>query len=193
MARVLSLGALITAGLALALSGHASNAAPQLLTRPSVFVHVVCVAFWVGALLPLIAAVRAGEGAPLARFSRVIPYPLAALVLSGVILAVVQLDRVDALWTTSYGIVLSCKLAAVAALLALGLANRYVFVPRYERGDAAAARPLDADADGRTLHRGRDPRAGGDVAVHAAAARARRGRADRGAPARRSAPWRRSR
>ncbi len=142
VARALSLGALITAGLALALSGHASNAAPQLVTRPSVFVHVVCVAFWVGALLPLIAAVRAGEGAPLARFSRVIPYPLAALVLSGVVLAVVQLDRVDALWTTSYGIVLSCKLAAVAALLALGLANRYAFVPRYVRGDAAASKPL---------------------------------------------------
>ena len=70
--------------LALALSGHASNATPQLLTRPSVFVHVVCVVFWVGALLPLIATVKAGEGGPLARFSRVIPYPLAALVISGV-------------------------------------------------------------------------------------------------------------
>ena len=62
--------------------------------------------------------------------------------LSGVILAVVQLDRVDALWTTSYGIVLSCKLAAVVALLALAAANRYVFVPRYAGGDAAAAGAL---------------------------------------------------
>ena len=59
----LSLAAMVlAAGFALALSGHASNAAPQLLTRPSVFVHVVCVAFWVGALLPLIAAVKAGDG-----------------------------------------------------------------------------------------------------------------------------------
>ena len=55
--------ALLGVGVALALSGHASNAAPQWLTRPSVFVHVVCVTFWVGALLPLIAAVQAGEGA----------------------------------------------------------------------------------------------------------------------------------
>ena len=142
VARMLSLGALITAGFALALSGHASNAAPQLLTRPSVFVHVVCVAFWVGALLPLIAAVKIGEGGALARFSRVIPYPLAALVVSGGILAVVQLDRVDALWTTNYGIVLSCKIAAVAALIALAAVNRYVFTPRYQHGDATAARPL---------------------------------------------------
>jgi copper transport protein len=40
--------ALLGVGFALALSGHASNAAPQWLTRPSVFVHVVCVTFWVG-------------------------------------------------------------------------------------------------------------------------------------------------
>jgi copper transport protein len=142
VARVLSLGALLGTAFALALSGHAGNAAPQVLTRPSVFVHVVCVAFWVGALLPLIAAVRAGEGAPLERFSRAIPYPLAALVISGVILAVVQLDRIDALWTTSYGIVLSCKLAAVIALLALGAANRFLLRPRYLHGDAAASMPL---------------------------------------------------
>jgi copper transport protein len=141
-ARSLSLVALITAGLALALSGHASNAAPQILTRPSVFAHVVCVAFWIGALSPLIAAVQAGEGGPLARFSRVIPYPLAALVISGGVLAVVQLDRVDALWTTSYGIVLSCKLAAVVALLGLAAVNRCVFTPRYQHGEANASGPL---------------------------------------------------
>ena len=142
MARGLSLAALLVVGLALALSGHASNAAPQLATRPSVFVHVVCVAFWVGALLPLIASLQAGAGAALARFSRLIPYPLAALVASGVILAVVQLDRLDALWTTNYGIVLSCKLAAVIALLALAAANRYVFAPRYQGGDATVSAVL---------------------------------------------------
>jgi copper transport protein len=142
VARGLSLAAWLAAGLALVLSGHASNAAPQWLTWPSVFVHVVCVAFWVGALLPLIASLQAGAGAPLARFSRLIPFPLAALVVSGVILAVVQLDRVDALWTTNYGIVLSCKLAAVIALLTLAAANRYVFAPCYQDGDATVSAGL---------------------------------------------------
>ena len=98
--------------------------------------------FWVGALLPLIASLNAGTGAALARFSRLIPYPLAALVASGGVLAVVQLDRVDALWTTNYGIVLSCKLAAVIALLALAAANRYVSAPRYQGGDAIASTTL---------------------------------------------------
>ncbi|MPZ41330.1 MAG: copper resistance protein CopC [Rhizobiales bacterium] len=142
MAGALSLAALMATGLALALSGHTSNASPQMLTRPSVFVHVICVAFWVGALLPLVAAVQAGEGNALGRFSHAIPYPLAGLVISGIVLAVVQLDRVDALWTTSYGIVLSCKIAAVVALLALAALNRYVFTPRYQHGNVAASGSL---------------------------------------------------
>ena len=86
-------------------------------------------------------------GAALARFSRVIPLPLALLVVSGSWLAVVQLDRVDALWSTSYGQVLACKLAAVAVLLGLAAANRYWWVPKFEAsrlesGGAAGARPL---------------------------------------------------
>jgi copper transport protein len=60
------------------------------------------------------------------------------LLISGVVLMVVQLDRVDALWTTRYGLVLSCKLAAVLVLLALAAANRYVATPRYQGGDGAA-------------------------------------------------------
>ena len=142
IARPLSLAAVMAAGIALALSGHASNAAPQMLTRPSVFLHVVCAALWIGALMPLLATLRSGEGGALSRFTRAIPYPLAALIVTGATLAVVQLDRIDALWTTSYGIVLSCKLAAIALLLALAVANRYVLVPRLQGGDAAASAPL---------------------------------------------------
>jgi copper transport protein len=144
-ARALSLLALLGVGLALALSGHATTAEPRLLTRPSVFLHGVCVALWVGALLPLIMSMRAGSrDRTLARFSHVIPYPLGVLVITGVALAVVQLDRVDALWTTSYGIVLSCKLAAVMALLALAAANRYALVPRFQAAGATAGCPLAA-------------------------------------------------
>jgi copper transport protein len=144
-ARGFSLPALLGVGLALLLSGHATTAEPRLLTRPAVFLHGVCVALWIGALLPLIAAVRCGDyNHALARFSRAIPYPLAVLVITGVTLAVIQLDRVDALWTTSYGSVLICKLAAVCALLALAMVNRYVLVPRFDTAAGVAARPLVA-------------------------------------------------
>jgi copper transport protein len=147
--RGLSLLGVIGAGLALSLSGHASTAAPQLLNRPAVFLHAVCVAFWIGSLLPLYLAVRIAGirgldpvGAQLARFSRAIPLVVVLLVASGFWLAFVQLDRIEALWTTSYGGVLACKLACVAVLLALAAANRYRLVPKFETGGAAAARPL---------------------------------------------------
>ena len=52
--RALSLLALVGVGIALALSGHASNAEPRWISRPAVFTHGVCMAFWVGALLPLV-------------------------------------------------------------------------------------------------------------------------------------------
>jgi copper transport protein len=142
IARMLSLAGIASAALALSLSGHAATAPPRLLTAPAVFVHVLCVAFWVGALAPLVGAVRDGDGAALARFSRIIPYPLAALAVTGIALAFVQLDRVDALWTTNYGLVLSGKLALVLALLALAAANRFRLAPRFEAAGAIASRPL---------------------------------------------------
>ncbi len=153
-ARALSLVGVIGAGLALSLSGHASTAAPQLLNRPAVFLHAVCVAFWIGSLLPLCLAVGSARtrgphsigahsvGAQLERFSRAIPLVIVLLVASGLWLAFVQLDRITALWTTSYGQLLACKLACVAVLLALAAANRYRLVPKFETGGAAAARPL---------------------------------------------------
>ena len=145
LARTLSLIGLVGVGLALALSGHASNAAPRAVSRPAVFLHGICVTFWVGSLLPLLATLRAPHpNASLARFSRAIPIPLALLVLSGLWLAYVQLGRVDALWSTGYGLVLSGKLIAVAVLLGLAAANRYRLVPRYAAQGAKAAKPLRA-------------------------------------------------
>lgn len=127
--RALAAVAMAGIGLALVSSGHASTAQPRVVTVPMVFLHGVCVAFWVGSLLPLILGVRAGDRVGLERFSRLIPVPLAVLIASGIVLAFVQLDRLDALWTTAYGRVLSAKIAVVIVLLALAALNRYRLVP----------------------------------------------------------------
>src|SRR5262249_20922048 len=110
-----ALAALVGTGIALAASGHASTAGPEFVTRPAVFVHVVSVAFWIGSLLPLFVLVRGSPdgAASLRRFSRTIPYALVLLAASGLVLAYVQLDRFDALWTTDYGSVLVRKLVLV--------------------------------------------------------------------------------
>ncbi len=139
--RWLSAFAVVGVGAALVASGHASSAAPQLLTRAMVFLHGVSLAFWIGALLPLIDAVLRGRRDELARFSRVIPVPLAVLIGSGVTLAAIQLREPDALWTTAYGVVLSAKLVAVAALLAIAIVNRRR-TPSALQGDERAKRNL---------------------------------------------------
>jgi copper transport protein len=137
--RLYSALALTGVGLALAASGHAATAGPAWATRPAVFLHGVSVAFWVGALLPLAAALHAGDSrSELVRFSKAIPPALLVLVVSGLLLAIVQLRGLDALWTTSYGMILSGKFLAVCALLAFGGTNRWL-TPRVIEGDTKSA------------------------------------------------------
>ena len=97
---------LVAAGAALAASGHASDAEPQWLAQPVVFLHVAAVAVWAGALAPLglELARRSGEGEiALRRFSRAIPGVVLLLVAGGLVLAVIQLERPAALIDTAYG------------------------------------------------------------------------------------------
>ena len=128
-------------GWALAASGHASAAPPQVLTGPAVGLHGVGIALWMGSLLPLAGAMKQdGDQAlgALRRFSSVIPMVLAAILLSGGFLAVVQVESLEALWSTDYGRVLVAKLAVVAALLAIAGWNRFALTHRIKLGQAKA-------------------------------------------------------
>lgn len=125
---VAAVAALAGLGAAFASTGHASAASPQWLTRSAVFLHVVAVATWVGALIPLALLLvqdRNAARAGLQRFSRYIPWSVGALLAAGTILAVVQVGQPSALITTAYGRVLLVKLVLVALLLALALVNRF--------------------------------------------------------------------
>lgn len=126
--RLLSLAALIGTGLALALSGHASAAEPQWVTRPMVFLHGVGIAFWTGALIPLglaLARRTPESGYMLRRFSNTIPLVLALLIIAGMVLAVVQVRNLSALVETAYGAVLLAKLALFVLLLHLPCSIAY--------------------------------------------------------------------
>jgi copper transport protein len=144
LARACAAAALASVGFALSASGHAATVEPQWLTHGAVFLHTVCVAFWIGSLIPLTAIVSASKrhDGELAAFTRTIPLPLAILLATGAYLAFIELDRPDALWTTDYGVVLSIKLALVLVLLGLAAANRYVLVPRLIPNATKPARPL---------------------------------------------------
>lgn len=133
------------AALSLALSGHASTAAPQWLTRPAVFLHAGGVLFWVGGLLPLCLPLRYPTQAAdqaLARFSRTIPYAVAALLLSGVTLAAIQLGWPGPQWLTGYSVILAAKLALLVGLFGLAWWNRHWLTGPALAGDPGARRRL---------------------------------------------------
>jgi copper transport protein len=104
----------------------------------------VGVAFWIGALLPLLAMAWQPTGAlkpVLHRFSRVAVPVVGVLVLTGLVLAIVQLESFRALIETKYGIILSIKLALVMVLLGLAALNRFRLTPALT-ADPANTRPL---------------------------------------------------
>lgn len=141
--RMLALAGWLGVGLALAASGHASAAAPQMLMRPAVFLHAITLSGWAGALMPLAFALREPAGAvALMRFSARIPYLLIALLLSGLVLAIVQVERPQALLETAYGNVLLAKLGLVAILLGLASFNRYRLTAKAASGQIAGSRLL---------------------------------------------------
>ena len=143
-ARVLAFFGVLAAGLAPALSGHASSASPQWLTRPAVFIHALSLVLWVGSLLPLGAflAHHSAPGIVLARFSKAIPWAVGPLLASGVVLAVVQVETPRALLTTTYGQILCVKLVLVALLVAIAAWNRVRLTPAVMGGTAAPRRTL---------------------------------------------------
>ncbi len=139
---VLSLTAI---GLTAALSGHASSADPRWLTRSMIFVHVVCIAWWAGELLPLAVILRQGHAIsdpPLLRFSRFIPFVIAPLLVSGITLAVVQLGPPSAAWLTPYTYLFAAKLLLLSLLFAVASWNRWYLTEKVMSGEAAATRHL---------------------------------------------------
>lgn len=140
-ARALAVIALVGVGLSLAMTGHAATAPPEVLTRPAMFFHGLGVAFWIGGLAPLAALVSKPIAAALPvvnRFSRIAMLAVGVLALTGLVLAIVQLERLSALVETRYGLLLSIKLALVIVLLVLAGLNRFRLTPALARDEKAA-------------------------------------------------------
>ncbi|MCS3449680.1 MULTISPECIES: copper resistance CopC/CopD family protein [Bradyrhizobium] len=136
--------AMICVGLSFAVSGHAATASPQWLTRTALFIHGVGLAFWMGALAPLavLAWQRKDSLLRVLRHFSTLAVPVVALIaLSGLALAIVQLESFHALIDTGYGNILVAKLVLVVLLLGLAALNRLVFTPAIAR-EFHRTRPL---------------------------------------------------
>ena len=146
--RALAIMALVGVGLSLAMTGHAATAPPEVLTRTAIFLHGLGVAIWIGALAPLVALLSRPTIATLQivnRFSRMASLAVGVLALTGLTLAIVQLEKPGALVETRYGLILSVKLVLVTGLLALAALNRFRLTPalaRNETGTPALRRSI---------------------------------------------------
>jgi copper transport protein len=109
-------------------SGHVLAVLPAGVGHGLMILHGLAAALWIGALAPLRAALaRDAGGETLALFRRFQTYgalAMAATLASGVVLAWLLLPRLADLWQSDYGLRLCAKLAAVAVMLAIAVANR---------------------------------------------------------------------
>ena len=138
--------AALAVGISFGLTGHAATAPPRWLTAPALTLHVLCGAFWLGSLLPLVWSLdldRSQVLQVLRRFSRAALVAVALLVGVGCILAWIQIDGdLSVLTTTAYGWRLSGKLALVAGLLILAAVNRQVLTPALQQARPGTERRL---------------------------------------------------
>jgi mono/diheme cytochrome c family protein/uncharacterized membrane protein len=136
--------ALVLAALALALvaaSSHATAVVPGTMFAVACDVaHLLGVGVWLGGLLPLALLSRAASHEPGAdarpravlvarRFSRAALVAMAALIASGVMSALAQVESIAALLGTAHGRLLLAKLALLVPILALAAVNRTRILP----------------------------------------------------------------
>jgi putative copper resistance protein D len=123
--------------------GHTSKDPLRWLSSPTLLTHLSVVAFWYGGLLPLYL-VSSREPPPTAgrvvqQFSAHAIWLVPALLLAGIVLAVVLLPGLMAL-RQPYGELLIAKVLGFSALMPLAALNRWRFGPALQRGDLAAGR-----------------------------------------------------
>jgi putative copper export protein len=124
--------------------GHAHALAASWPTAVAV-IHLLGVAFWVGALVPLLLLLRHDDprraAAPVARFGNAALVGVGVLALAGLALLTALLGKF-AYWQSPYGGGVALKLALVAALLACAAWNKLRLTRRLAANDHGALRRL---------------------------------------------------
>jgi putative copper resistance protein D len=129
-------------------TGHARALNPDGLPVLLVSVHLLGVAFWLGALAPLLIVSRNADAtiiaATAARFGSSAVVVVGALMAAGIALLWMLLGDVTALWSSTYGRSVMLKLAFVGCLLCFAAFNKLRLTPRLLAGDARAVQNLRA-------------------------------------------------
>jgi putative copper resistance protein D len=136
----------VAGGAAIAWQGHAGdelgrNATAHLTADAA---HLIAAGLWLGALLPLMLALRgitetSTQYRVASRFSTLGVVCVAVLLLSGIVNTYYLVGSMQGLIGTAYGQTLLLKLALVAAMLAVAAVNRWHLMPRLAARDSGAA------------------------------------------------------
>lgn len=115
-----------------------ANTAPALL----LCLHLLCAAFWLGALPPLLILSRSANvseiAAVAARFGNLALRAVAVLIAAGASLLILLIGSAAEFWASGYARMMAIKLLAVAALLGFAAWNKLRLTPSLLRGDARA-------------------------------------------------------
>jgi putative copper export protein len=124
-----------------AFMGHTAIHAQRWALAPLLLAHIGVAAFWFGALWPLHVIVRsepaARAGALVAQFSALATRLVPAILLCGVVMAVLFIQSLAEL-ATGYGALVLAKTAGFGVLMALAAVNKWRFGPEILRGNGAA-------------------------------------------------------
>lgn len=130
-------GAAITVA-AFTLVGHTAVHPQRWLLAPLLMLHLLIVAFWLGALLPLYLASRRETPETSATlvnaFSRIASWLVPGILVAGVALAILLVPNIG-VFAQPYGWLLLTKVALFAALMGLASLNKWRLGPALARGD----------------------------------------------------------
>ena len=113
------------------LAGHALDSGRPGYAVVVDILHVAAASLWLGGLVSLALALRAGEdrAATLRKFSNLALASVLVLAVTGILRAYTELDSVSQIWETGYGRVLIVKSALLVLLGGVGWLNRFLVLP----------------------------------------------------------------
>ena len=130
--------AAIVAATSFSLVGHAGEVSIKygfgLIPQGLLLLHLITVAFWVGALWPLRMLTDSNDILRVAqimhRFGQVAALFVSLLIVVGILLIWILLGKLELLWTSAYGQLMLIKLTSVSILLAMAAINKLLITPK---------------------------------------------------------------
>jgi putative copper resistance protein D len=139
--RALALLGAAAASISFAGVGHI-RALPSLAPSLLLSIHLLCAAFWLGALAPLLIATRDGNHSQIAsiasRFGKLAVGVVVLLVAAGIGVLWILIGDAAKFWSSDYGRMVAIKLFGVAALLSIAAMNKLYLTPKLLKGDRKA-------------------------------------------------------